>query len=65
MSTVNEVSSVMRPILLESGCRCAGGIKAFQAKSQPVIRVFAKLLPEFHASHFRTDEGLTERWRTC
>jgi hypothetical protein len=58
LTSISAVSAVLNPILSQFGCCCTGGLKTFQSKSQPVVRVMAKLLPDFEASYYRTSNGL-------
>ena len=41
-----------------SGYFCAGSSRAHQTKSEPVMRVLAKLMPPFEISHVVLDSGL-------
>lgn len=60
MSSMSSIESIMSPILGASRYVCSGSSKAFQTKSQPVIRLVAKLLPDVEITHHR-GQGLQEK----
>lgn len=60
LSTMSSIDSILGPILATSKYVCSGAAKAFQTRSQPVIRLLAKLLPDVEITHYRGG-GLQEK----
>ena len=58
LTTVAQLNGSIPSILGLSGYACAGLTKAFQTKSEPVIRVVATLMPTFQVSHVTLASGV-------
>lgn len=60
MSTTSSLATAVAPATRLSPYIFAGSTKAFKAKTQPVIRVVAKLMPDFEISHQVLESGLEQ-----